>query len=712
MRCIYLAMIILFLSISGWAESYKPNVLDPIVVTANRFEERLGTTPGAFTVISTDDLEDGSVRFMEDLNGLAPNFSYSTQGGRSTPGIVNIRGLANLPAGGKPAVALYVDDVPVMAADAYEIALLDIERVEVLRGPQGSLYGLNAEAGVINIVGREASDVWHAEGGTEVGDWDRGLFRAMLRGPLVEDRLYVSVAGQRESRSGVVWNEYLDEDADPRDSLSGRLQLRIIPTQDLGVTFTVSSEDIHDGGGILNLPVDRDAYNRRYGTDLEPFEISTDYGGSNDAWRGMQALRVVYDLDALRVFSVTGHRESWSRTDADTDFTAQDSMRYNMLLEDESWTQELRLTSKEAMSPQTWQAGVFLSHRNIFGQSIVDFGTEQAMVPPGTRWTRIKAEGEGDAAAVFGQAACRFLDDKAGLTFGLRYEQYKESNESRSNFRNIPAFLSSLLPDKRMEGSFAHDVLLPKIVADYRPLPDLMVYTSIAMGYKPGGFNPFQLDETSFIYDMERNWTYELGARIHWLDGKAQTSLALFHMDVRDYQDIVSLDPSGFRATSLSLVNAARAESNGLEIEIKAVPVPGLTISASAGLIDAHYRDYESYDEQSGRRVSFDGNAIALTPSYTGSLSGRYLFPGGLYLWANLWGHGRSYFDQANRESQEPFQILDVKVGWDWDWFDVYLFGKNLCDQEYFTYAVRNQDLFFGVPGERRLLGIGLTARF
>ena len=244
------------------------------------------------------------------------------------------------------------------------------------------------------------------------------------------------------------------------------------------------------------------------------------------------------------------------------------------------------------------------------------------------------------------------------------------------------------------------DAWLPKASLSYKVTEQIMPYASVARGFRSGGFNSKQQMGTA--YKPEFTWNYELGAKTSWFDNRLQVNAALFYIDWTDMQVEVPV-PGG---SSVSIENAGKASSKGAELELIARPVAGLELVAGAAHTHAVYDDYTQ-----GTKV-FDGNRVINSPDYTLNLGATYRFGNGFFINASYNHFGEVYFDSANTTSQSEYGLVNAKIGYETDHFDVYLFGRNLFDEEYATRAYKMSGKWFGRAGEPLNIGLMLSTRF
>ena len=246
-------------------------------------------------------------------------------------------------------------------------------------------------------------------------------------------------------------------------------------------------------------------------------------------------------------------------------------------------------------------------------------------------------------------------------------------------------------------------ILLPRFALEYRFNPNLMAYASISKGYKPGGLNPTTDDTSVLRYGKETSWNYEVGLKSSWFDDRLTANLALFTTQLDDYQAILS----SFDRLSSTIVNGD-ARINGLEFEVRANPIQGLDLIAGIGYLDAEFTNY--VNPFTGER--FDGNSLTYAPEYTYNLAAQYRSRGGFFGRLELQGSGKIFFDDANTLKQNPFALVNARIGYEGDNYGVYLFGDNLFDTEYLLTAFTALGVDRGGFGNPRTFGIQVRANF
>lgn len=665
-----------------------------IIVTSERVEENIQDIPGSVTAITSQEFEDSGIRSPQEVSRLVPNFSTFANGPRSNNPVYNIRGLANdlnVVGVGQSSVGIYIDDVPVDILTS-ETALYDIERVEVLRGPQGTLYGRNSQGGVVNIITKAPDEVFRFNGLATVGT--ENLLEAQLSasGP-INDELFFSLGGSYFESDGFIENVFLDEDADRREDYGVRGQLRWLPSDRWDVRLGADYEEFDDGSTFGTL----------IGAD-DPREVQEDFLGFNKVERNSQFLRARYAGSDIVVTSISGRRQ-WDQENAtDSDFSAFDAAVGEADLATEQYTQELRLQSSPDNGRWRWLVGGFFEHEDSELSGGVKFGAAGANPGFGLFEDSVLSnfgEFEDTTYAAFAQSSYD-LTDKLAVTAGLRFEHRDFSMDRRSTltFNDV---VTPLVPDYSVDAS--ESIWLPKAALEYRFQPNVLAYASVSRGYKPGGFNIISDLPEAAEFDSETSLAYEVGVKTSWLDQRLLANLSFFKTDLEDYQ-IVGFDLPNLVTTVL---NATSADIWGIELDLRAKPTERIDLIASFGYLNTEFQEFT--DAITGRDLS--GNQLPNSPEYTYALAAQYRDPGGFFGRFELSGFGTYFFDQTNDAKQNPFALVNVRLGYEFDDFGVYLYANNLFDQDYFTTALNTgTGQFAGYPGDGQVFGLQVRGQF
>ncbi|NMF65478.1 TonB-dependent receptor [Brasilonema octagenarum UFV-OR1] len=640
-----------------------------LLVTAEKRPENVQDVPISITAIPRQEIEDADITSVSGISAKTPNFATFTPSSRNFI-LYSIRGLSNFNFLSRDPVAFYVDDVPYDYADFLNVDQPDIERVEVLRGPQSTLYGRNAEAGVVNIITRKPTDKFEFNGSASYGNYDTLDLRGGISGPLIEDKLFFRLSGKYGSRDGYVQNTFTNKDIDYQSGETGRAQVLWTPSKDLEVSFNASVDNYRDGAPAYVFFGQRD-----------PYKIQQNFDGFSDLNSDTQSLRVVYKQPDFRLTSITARRFSDWKFENEADLTIRDIITQIGAVDSTVFSQEIRLQSPEEAKSFQWLFGGYFESRDFnVGADGVRYGADAPAYYQQFGFTRIPGRNQTSAAinettkAVFAQASYTPIDALT-LTAGLRYESFNSYLDNRQD-TFIPANGSAPTSSGQINDIEKDaDILLPRFVAEYRLNPKIMVYGSVARGYRPPGVNYRGVNPQELTYEAEKSWNYEVGLKSSWLDDRLNVNLAVFHNPVQNFQVPVPNPASGLFAD----VANGDVSITGFELEAQATPIDRLTVSAGFGFSDAEFTKYTN--PFTGQ--NFNGNRPSYVPDFTYNLALQYRAPTGIFARLELQGSGTTYLNDANQYKQGPWAIVNARLGYELNNLGIYFFANNIFGTEY-----------------------------
>lgn len=728
--------------------------VEEIVVTAEKRATNLQDTPLAISAFTGADLDAAGMEEMEDLTFVVPNFHFGrTIGGPLNGGGITIRGISS--AGGDRSTAFHVDGVYINAGTAPEsLTFFDVQRVEVLRGPQGTLYGRNATGGAINVISNPPERDLLVAADVQFGTYDQIRSRAVLNAPFIGDWLFARLSLVQEDRDGFQRNLYTDRrshDADDARDFGGRLQFLFDISDD--VQLTVRGNYAHRGGVGVAYKFLGDYPSEIY---LDPTAEPLDLYGMNDATPNPSDPRKVYadrignrdqnqwstnaeldwnlfDLPLLGDVTLTalfsyGDIDSEVGTDADIadipllviDF--DDQVREIVT--------EIRLASAGS-GPLEWVAGFFFldstEEVTISGRS---FPFSMDPPQPGALELTTTQVTDRDARsyAGFGQLTYTLFEDWR-LTGGLRYSY----DEKSSDFVQPPVFLfpgddEPFIPGTMASDSDTWDAVTGKVGVDWQWHPDSMVYASVSRGYKAGTIQTAaELDDdgrptgdTIPNADPEFIWAYEAGSKNQIWDDRLRLNLTGFYYDYQDLQ-VTTVAENVFVTQ-----NAAEATVWGFEAELVARPYREATIIANAAYLHATFDKFIGFREEDRFRepVDFSGNDLPRAPRYTVNVAAQYDFDfdwlGVLSPRVNFYASDDVYYRAANDDSdkQDNYTKWDVRLTWrsEDERLSVEGFVENIADKDVIQSQIIGSSLV-GWPlttalDEPRTMGIRVGYRF
>lgn len=722
------------------ASSDSRQIEEVLVSARRRGEERLQDVPVAVSVLSEEALRKGGITDLSEVATRTPSFTFGQQIGNQQE--VVIRGIGTLRLTGsaaEPSVGLFIDEVYVGRRGTATPPLFDLERVEVVRGPQGTLYGKNVVGGAVNLLTARPSDQPSARVSVSYGQLDAFGGRDMWEGSgYVTGGLTETLAGRLavyyRKHDGYSRNTLLHEDLDDLDNYAARGSLVFQPSDVLDIHVTADFSH-NASNGQSRRAVD-DASVPGLGMVVASGLLSANVRESDAPWDQWEdhdtaGLTARFDyqlaggntltyLSAVRYgdfsgrYSLVGTRSPPSLTDA----ANGQHEKYTGI------TQDLRLRSAaESNSALRWVAGLYFLREDteVIDNSMAT--TFLSVLGPGSVGDILDGEFIYDqenvtkSSAVYGELTWA-IADTLSLTVGGRYTYDDKEYRNRSeclDFGARPDFIFCVAPLGaefwNIRTSKDWSEFTPKASLDWRANENALLYVSAARGFKGGGWQGKPATEAAalFPYDPEIAWTYEAGAKTEWADGRLRANIAIFHTSFDDLQ-VEQLDDAGL---SLIIDNAASARIDGIEVELQARPMPALQLWLSGSYLDSEYRDFI---DSAGNDLS--GNRLARTPEFRFTGGADYTVPlsAALSLDARVeyqWQDEMPWLVE-NTVFEDSFGLLDARVAiqaQEGDW-EVALFGKNLTDELYRVDAIPFLGDVFSRFGAPRSYGVQFTKTF
>ena len=603
---------------------------------------------------------------IDALSRRAANFSVNEAGASSFNDVYSVRGLANTPNFSKQAVVLYVDDVPSSSTFTNFTDLLNPSSVELMRGPQGDLFGKNAEAGVINIRTLQPDNTPRLFSAVTVGDYDLQRFHATVAGPVVRDTLFLKVDLRAAHRDGFLHNTFLDTHPDYQNHVAGRFLARLAPNTEWDVTASV---EVHNN---------RDGVQRFVSLAGDPFEVAFDFDGRTRIQGDIEAIRISRTFGEVRAVAISSRRD-WrlSPYEADFDYSAEPIVRGRFQLRQTQLAQEIRFEPARAAPEWDWRAGIFAAR--------IHTGGDELYALPGFV-KRITFDDEEYNAAAFGQLTGRF--GAVELLGGMRLDFITDQIE-RERFESFS--LPTAFTSRQTEWN-----IQPKLGVRYRWSDEGDVYLRSTYGYKNGGFSFLETDPQLASYDTERVWSNEIGFNASLAQKRVQARGALFYNAVYDYQvERLSIPPD------ITVVNAPRVTGWGGEFELITRPLEGLELRAAVGYTHSEFRRFRDPLTD----ANYAGNRVPFTPEYTAAVSGRYRDPRGPFIELEVVVAGETFYDEANTAflRQTPHAELNARLGYERKGVRVYGYVQNATDTRYYSQKIGYAGI--GTPGAPRTIG-------
>ena len=623
---------------SAAADARDMAELPTVTVTVDKRAQSLESVPASVSAFEGEDLEAAGIDSLEGVARMTPGFTFQASGQSGLQPPV-MRGLTANIMGFSSSVALVVDGVPTVRGQGFDDNLLGLERVEVLRGPQSTLYGRNAEAGVVSIVTRQPGNDPYAVVSAEIGSREKRVLRFDASQALVQDTLYLGVAGEFFTQDGFIDNVFKGGKEDGRERRNGRLVLRWTPGERTDATLRYAQRQYRDAGSLWGA-VTAPRATVRSGTD---------------SWNRSTARTVSLDVShtlasGLRLRSITANNAFTDRILQDIDYMPPDILNVGRDHRFRTLSQEFRLEGRWGRSQ--WLAGIYADrddHELSFGQKI----------PLGSSTT--SATQKGHSTALFTHWTVP-LAERWTATAGGRIER----DEVRFSLEG------------GSEQSRAWTRFSPKLALQYQWHQDAQVYASVADGFRAGGFNAFA-PEAYRRYQPEHVRSFELGAKGRLLNRRLRYGISAYLMDVSDMQ-VQQIGLPG----QMFLSNAASARPVGLDAELQYLLGSGWQIQAALGLNRTRFRAFRDGAND------YHGKRNPLAPDITGHLGVRYDATQGWYAQAHIQGASRIYLDAANKYGRPGYGVIDLMAGYTYGRTALSAYVRNAADKQYDTIGFLN----------------------
>jgi iron complex outermembrane receptor protein len=691
-----------------------------IVVTGQKRQGTLQDSDTAITVLDAKAIDEARLRDFSQLDDLVPNVQFN-QGGQLGNVFITIRGVESNPFIVNRA-AVYIDGIPFR--ELTNAVLSQVDSIEVLRGPQGTLYGANSESGLIVIRTRNPADrperELRATGSLYSGTGGYAL-EGYVSEPLIDEKLSGSLAVKYSDEATWMRNRAPGVTEPSRiGELFVHSRLRWTPSADTTINATAYVLDINAPGLFDNdfFPLDIDLYDRTYG----PLNGGRRSGRSSyfhDAPKRTDETEYVLGLSATQRLgsgtidaALSYRRDKSDSRGLDFDFTAMPTAAGRDASDERVWNAELRYSSNQVL-PLSFIGGVawFRDAKDNQKSTFVGPGTMDSYVAAPVQRRTI------ESVSAFGSARWKlpFLP-KVTLSAGLRYDRTSQDAIQRAGQLDLGGGSILYYTDARLKAS--DEAALPRFSATWEPSDDTTFYATAAKGNIPGGFNLAATQEgisdpDVLRYRSESMWSYELGFRLRSADGKLRGSGALFQIDSDNWQEIrVLTDANGRPVSSDFIGSSASVRSRGVEVEASWRPTDALSLSGSFGYADSVYRYLFNGTE------NLAGNRVKLVPEYDANLTARYAHSSGLFARAAANFTGAMALDERSYRTQGATTTIDVQLGYEKGGWTARLFADNLTDERR-TGGLGFENLTFGTDGNvygsleaPRIVGVEIERRF
>jgi iron complex outermembrane recepter protein len=669
--------------------------LEEIVVSARKRDEALTSVPVSITAFSAEEIASAGITRPQDFIALTPNMQMVQTQNQGTSFIV-VRGISQA-RNSEPSVAVMIDGVLMANPSQFNQELFDIESIQVLKGPQGALYGRNAIGGAIIINTQRPTDI--LQGNVTLG-YESGpgyKVRGAFGGPIGDsDTWKFQVSASYFDTDGHIDNPYLGEEADPFEDLSVRGRLIWEPSDNFSADLRASIsrvdtqalyfnivEDVNDTS--LPVRVNNRGKNER---DIDSISLKLDYQFGNGV-----TLTSVTAYDTLEEI-LTGDQFDFLPVEESVLFAffGADQAQHQWL-DVEAFSQEIRFTSPSDQRLR-WIGGAyliqtdrFISTGNVFDLSpfIPGWTVPEIKRTPlplfNPQFTYLADSQDNTAWALFGELSYD-ITDAVELSVALRYDEDERENTTETPQEFIPGPLQGVaFPGQVRKETW--DELQPKVTLRWEPTDDLMAYGGYSRGFRSGGFNQTGVGATGIagindLFDAEVADTYEAGVKAQFMDRRVSTSFTAFYTEAEGTYFFV-FDPN---TSTQNLGNLEEVTYTGFEAEVQALVTENLEVYARGGYTDSEIKE-------SSRDPGDVGNQAPLVSEYTINLGLNYRAPlpgnSGLefFVRPDFRIIGDTWFYPDNFTKRDPVELLDLRVGIAGDAWTLTAWARNLTDEEY-----------------------------
>jgi iron complex outermembrane receptor protein len=674
--------------------------LDQVVVSAEKKEASSIQIPGAITSFNTRQIKEMRLWNLSGLSGMVPNL-YSAHSGDQR-NVTSIRGLATTSY--EQAVTTYIDGVSQFNLDTYMPQLFDVERVEVLRGPKGTLYGRNALGGVINVITRKPTNRF--KGSVEASTGNFGLKRvgAAVRFPIWKDRLYIGSSALYEENGGYFTNIFIGAKYDRQRQIYGNHYVKYYGGERFIATLNVKHQFNRNGGPFPLAPNLAAAF-------AEPFKLNQNSTTMMQDDNVNASLSLQYlTSKGLRISGQTAWQQNYRfyRTPVDADFSPLDAIsivnNYGRAFNNvQVVTQEFRVQSAKD-SKVDWTAGAYMFYQDNPVKQGTRFGNQAELLGiPDKNFTLVSTNiGRNNGTALFAQASWPITKNVQLIT-GLRFDAEKRSMRISGVYQKDPGIEFPTQRDSAASARF--EAVSPKLGLHWKPSDVQSLYLMYSKGFRAGGLTALGSDPSQRPlagYSPEHSHNIELGWKVQTAENTIRLQTAAFYSFVRRAQVPTLILPDAVTI----IRNAGKMDSKGMEVSMEANVLEGLELIYQGGLTDARFTELSL--PENDKMKSFDGNSQIFTPSYTSAMISQYSIslseknPRRLILRMEWQTFGKQYFDLKNQIRQDPYGLLNSRVALQFEKIELSVWGRNLTNKVYTAYGYDFGGVYLGNP---RLLG-------
>lgn len=677
--------------------------LDDIIVSGEKKEETYFRTGSSVTVLNAKQIRDMRIWKISDLSGLAPNFTLSHSGDNRN--ITGLRGIVTTSY--EQAVATYIDGVAQFGLDTYIPQLNEIESIEILRGPQGNLFGRNAMGGIININTKKPTNKVNGHIDIQTGNNGQKRYNARFQAPLIKNKLFLGLNYLHDARNGFYTNNFTKTSFDSQKQNLVGLQLKYLLDNNWSIQADIKEYFATNDGAFPLVADIEELFNNPYQLSQNQIAAMKDKTANSSLVIKRKGEKVDFTLQSSRQKNYRYYLNS-----LDADFSpasivgifnnyGKDFNTVNVV------TNEARIQSK-GDSKIEWLAGIYHFLQESPTKQATAFGKDAGLYGiPDKNFSIINTNiAKNSGIAAFGNLQYK-ISDKLSLTAGLRVDHENRKLTVKSEYEKQPYPIFVIRKDTT--GKSNYNAISPKFALHYNADQQHLFYVSYSRGFRSGGLTSIGSDPSQpplQPFNPEFANLFETGLKGENDTKSLMYSAAIFYNLVNNIQTPYLLLPDAVTI----IRNAGKMHSSGVEVEVLAKPIKGITLQYAGGLTSASYKEFKSVSN--GSAVDFSGNKQIFTPASTQYVALQYQHPikkGELNLRGEYSHIGKQYFDFANNIMQKDYGLMNIRISYRTPHIDISLWGRNLAAVKYIDYAY---DFGAAHLGDPRTIGIGAGYRF
>lgn len=630
--------------------------IDEISVVRTKIGSDLNKAPLSATTISSKDIKISNIRSIKDMSLSIPNMFMPDYGTKLTSPVY-IRGVGSRI--NSPSVGLYVDGIPFFEKSSFDFDFSDINSIDILRGPQGTLYGRNTMGGIINVTTRSPLSYTGTTATVSYGNYNRTQITLSDYRKITEN-FGVSISGNYEHNDGYFTNKFSDKQADALNSGGGRIRLRYMKgNTDINI---ISNIEYSDQAGYPYMMLDK--------TTLKATEVNYDSPSFYRRFLNSNGMIITHTTDKFKFTSRTSHQYSRDHQGIDQDFSPAHTYYINQRERHNMVSQEFEVSSPTGKRIE-WLAGVFGFYQSLKSRVTMDYFATNTITDKFYSTPRY-------GAAAFGQVTFNdILTDRLSATLGVRYDH--EFAKTTYDFLTIKG--GTTTPTEYFKSRLNDSQFTPKLSLQYMFNKVGLIYSSVTKGFKAGGFNTSFVTFEERTFDPEYSWNYEVGTKLNFADNKISTAVSLFYIDWSNQQVNQPLSTG----KGMLLRNAAKSASKGVEISAKWNIINTLNLQADYGYTHATFKKYEVKD-----KGDYSGNYLPYIPKNTLSLGLDYLlskirckYYDRIIFGVQYNGVGGLYWNDSNSVYQKYYNTLNARVAITKNIVTLAVWAKNITSTDY-----------------------------